>query len=133
MAEGVDKVAANETLYRRVPASLNWYDPGVDPKLSPKAFRPRRDDTTGLSLLRGAGLTPEQVARNATGRKYYVAELLAGELFAHGLEVVPRPLPDAPNHAEIPALRYVNRTETEELQVLLALKLSRAVHGPFPA
>jgi hypothetical protein len=45
MAQGDDPVDPDEILFRRIPASTGWYDP---PSLAPEAFRPNKNDTTGL-------------------------------------------------------------------------------------
>ena len=47
---GDQPITDEEELYRRIPVSTNWYDPETDPWPSPKAFRPLKGDTTGLSV-----------------------------------------------------------------------------------
>jgi hypothetical protein len=55
-----------------------------------------------------------------------------GDLRQHGIDVIPRPLPDDPGHAELPDLNATNRLEdlTFERKVLLT-KLAIEVQGPF--
>ena len=134
LGDGIEPISDHEVLYRRIPLSENWYDPQISPHPSPKAFRPRPDDTTGLSIVRGRYTKVEDVAVNPRGSLYYVAELRAGDLRQHGIEVVPAPREDDPGHAEIINLSYENRgtDQAEELQVLLARTLCIRVHGPFP-
>ena len=132
-AGGTEPVEDNERLYRRVPIHPRYFDPAVDPQPTPFAFRPREEDTTGLSLSRAKYKSLNEVAANPRGKRYYVAVLVAGALRARGMEVVARPLPGDPGHAEIPELRYDNRAsqQAEEWQVALATELCEVV-GPFP-
>ena len=57
MSDGWEPVADHEILYRRIPANSGFYDPRVDPKPSPLAFRPTQLDTTGLSLARANSIS----------------------------------------------------------------------------
>ena len=134
MGEGTEPIEDDEELYRRIPVSMNWYDPELDAPPSPKAFRPREPEIGGLSVSRAKYKTPQEVAHNDHGRQYYVAVLRAGDLRDRGLEVAPRPIsPDDPGHAELPDLCASNRRDTEDLQLMLAEKLCLRVIGPFPA
>ena len=45
--DGTEPVADDELLYRRIPVSTKWY---TESGLSPEAFDPRRDETTGISF-----------------------------------------------------------------------------------
>ncbi|MDP6547074.1 MAG: hypothetical protein QGH60_24120 [Phycisphaerae bacterium] len=134
MADGTEPIDDDELLYRRVP--LQYFDESNDPKLSPKTFRPRSDDITGLSVSRAKYKSVEQVAQNSRDKRYYVAVLRAGDLRTHGILVEPKPKPpDDLGHAELPGLTYDHRKDdsVEEWQVLLAEKLCLRVEGPFPA
>ena len=102
----VAPISDDEILYRRIPASTGWYDPSRTPVLEPEAFRPNRNDNTGISLSRRKYSTVEQAARGQPGKSYYVALLRAAEICAAGMDVVPKPLPDDPGHAEIPELTF---------------------------
>jgi hypothetical protein len=135
MGDGTEPIDNDELLYRRFPLAAGYYVLGPDPTPSPNAFNPRRDDETGISVSRAKYATPEQAAQNPRGKPYYIAVLRAGDLRAQGIEVVPRPLPDQPGHAEMPSLKYDQngRSDTvEEAKKLLAGKLCREVLGPFP-
>ena len=134
MADACEPITDDEELYRRIPVSQNYYDPSISEPPSPKAFRPRKPDETGLSIQRAKFASVEEICTNDGGRRYYVAVLRAGDLRERGIEVVPRPERGSPGHAELPRLRYENRrnTECEELQVMLARELCVRVVGPFP-
>jgi len=132
MADGTEPIEDNELLYRRIPSV--YFNRENDPHPSPMAFRPRKYDKTGLSFYREKHSSPAEVASSGAGERYYVAVLRAGDLRAHGIEVVPMPVPGNPGHAELPDLRYENRKEKtqEGWQRLLAEKLCLRVEGPFP-
>jgi hypothetical protein len=129
--DGTEPVADDELLYRRISVSSGWYLP--DSGLSAQAFAPHKtEDATGLSVHRSKYKTLEQAATGRPGKSYYVAVLRAGDLRQRGIEVMPRPLPDDPGHAELPALNSDSRKSdrTRELQRVL-VELSRSVEGPF--
>ena len=133
MADGTEPIDDDELLYRRVP--LVHFDENNDPKLTPQTFRPRSDDTTGLSISRAKYKTAEQAAQNSRGKQYYVAVFRAGDLRTGGISVEPQPIPpDDLGHAELPELTYDRRKSdaVEEWKVLLAEKLCLRVEGPFP-
>ena len=127
--DGTDPVADNEILYRRIPVSTGWYAGG---QLSPEAFDPRADETSGISVYRGKYKVLGDVAKGRSKKGYFVAEVRAGDLRRHRIEIDPRPEPDDPGHAELPGLTCFNRLESEgqERKLLLARLFSR-VHGPF--
>lgn len=128
---GHDPIADEELLYRRIPVTMNWY---VGGNLSPEAFDPRKDETTGISVSRAKYISVKQAAQGMSKKGYFVAILNAGELRKNGVRVEPRPLPDDPGHAELPDLTCDNRgtPETQARKVLLATVLTRQVEGPFP-
>ena len=130
---GTEPITDDELLYRRVPASLNLYEPISEPHLLPDAFRPNANDLTGLSVYRAKYKSLEQAAQGRVGKEYYVAVLRAGDLRSKGIEVFPRPLEGDPGHAEIPGLTYQNRKEDWALEwkVLLSQELCLRVEGPF--
>ena len=140
--DGIEPIADDELLFRRIPVSTGWHGPESDSPLSPEAFRPIRYDVTGISLYRGGEDYPsiEEVGRSQAGKRpgerrtFYVAVLRAGDLRKAGLEAVPRPRPDEPGHAEIPSLNYENRKTQRALETKnrLALELCLRVEGPFP-
>jgi len=130
VGDGTEPVADDELLYRRVPASTGWYKEG---RLSPEAFDPREGELTGISVYRDKYKSLQEAAKGKSRGGYYVAVLRAGDLRAHGIEVVPRAKPDDPGHAELPGLTCHNRQtpETLERKSLLA-DLCMRVQGPFP-
>ena len=132
MGDGTEPIADDELLYRRIPESLNWYDPELNAPPSPHAFRPNsQHDLTGLSMWRAKYTTPEECARNDRSRRYYIAVLRTGDLRKHNIEVVARLSEDRPGHVELPSLRSDNRKQTEDIQLRLA-ELCLEVMGPFP-
>ncbi|MDY7009862.1 MAG: hypothetical protein SVV80_03830 [Planctomycetota bacterium] len=132
MGDGSEPMEDDEYLYRRI--LLQYFNPSQGSEPSPKAFRPRKHDETGLSVFRAKYVTPEQVAQNDRGKRYYVARLRAGDLRDNGIKVVPRIEGHEPGHAELPDLTYDNRSTDvgEEAQQLLARRLCLEVLGPFP-
>jgi len=122
-------VSNDEILFRRVPETFMCNG------LSFQAFMPNKTDSTGISLSRSSFFADDPVRFASTGRigkKYYVARLIAAGVRSLGLEVVPRPEPDNPGHAEIPDL---NHSQTRTIKKQLAPALANAVlsvEGPFP-
>jgi len=136
MSESIDD---DEVLYRRIPASMNWYDPETD-DLSADAFRPHRSlDTTGLSLTRAQSeshpefLGIEDAARGRSPHGYFVAILRAGDLREKGIEIVSCPEPDNLGHVELPQMNAGARNSDRVLEwkEQLAKYLTREVCGPF--
>jgi len=134
MTDGAEPVADHELLYRRIPAASGFYDPQVDPNPSSLAFRPTKNDKSGLSLWRAEYKSIEESGRGREGKRYFVAVLRAGDLRRLGMEVLPAPLENDPGHCEIVELTYDNRKAMpfREWQVLLAEQLCLRVEGPFP-
>ncbi len=128
--DGTEPVADDELLYRRIPVSKRWYS---QTGMSPEAFDPRADETTGISVYRDKYKLLQEAAKGMSMTGYYVAVLRAGDLRKHGIEVLPRPAPDDPAHAELPGLTCHNRLtpEAQERKLRLA-RLCLAVEGPFP-
>jgi hypothetical protein len=130
MAEGTEPIADDELLYRRIPVSKGWYDAhGV----SPEAFDPREDETTGISVYRAKHKSIEDAAKGMSKKGYYVAVLRVGDLRQHGIQVVLRP--EAPSdlaHAELPDLTCHNRSTPEAEECKLRLTdICLRVEGPF--
>lgn len=130
MGDGTEPVGRDEFLYRRIPASTGWYSPTG---LSPRAFAPRPDDVTGLSLVRSKYISIEEAARGSGKSGYYVAVLAVAELLDAGLNVVSRPLPDNAGHVELADLTYSNRKSDASLALITALAqtFTKDVKGPF--
>jgi len=133
ISPGTEPIGDDELLYRRIPASLNLYDPTAAPHLLPDAFRPNANDTTGLSVYRAKYKSALEAARGRPGKVYYVAVLRAGDLRAREIEISPRPLEGDPGHAEKPGLTYQDRKTDRALEwkVLLSQELCLRVEGPF--
>lgn len=131
-AAQMELVGDEETVYRRIPVSQGWYDPATK-LLSPLAFRPRDDDETGLSLVRAEPHnTPEQAGKGLAKKGYYVAALRVGEIRAHGMGVVSRPVDGVNGHVEIPEIRLETRDTDQELTFRVHLsRICHEVHGPF--
>jgi hypothetical protein len=133
---GTEPIADDELLYRRIPVSTGWFDPTIDTKPSPLAFRPRDDDDTGLSVVRGEPYNSIEAAAGGPSKKgYYVAILRAGDLRKNGILVEPKPIPGLQGHAEIVSLTVVNRDSDEArgMMVMLAHEICIRVDGPFLA
>lgn len=127
---GNEPIGDDEILYRRIPVSKGWYS---STGLSPEAFDPRDDEATGISFYRRKYKTLEESAKGKGKKGYYVAVFRASDLIAKGIQVVPRPQPDDPGHAELPALTCHNRMTDEALNVKkLLASLPESVEGPFP-
>src|SRR5438105_3323919 len=108
--DGTEPIADDELLYRRIPVSKDWYTPDG---LSPEAFHPREDETAGISVYRAKYKSIEEAAKGKGKRGYYVAVLRAGDLRQHGIDILPRPTPDDPGHAELPDLTSQHRHTPE--------------------
>lgn len=134
MEGAIEPVGDEEIVYRRIPTKPEYFDPIVSPTPTPLAFRPREQDTTGLSVYRANYVSPQQVATNSRGAKFFVASLRVCDLRANGIDVVARPKPDEPGHAEISSLTYLERNtdSAREMQQLLAEKLWFKIEGPYP-
>lgn len=140
MPDGTEAISDDELLYRRIPVSQEWYSLSHNPPLSPKAFRPRADDTHGLSLSRAKYHRIDEFGRARGERTFYVAVLRAGDLRDRGIQVVPDPIVDHPNldddrgHTLIPDMTYTSRKDDWclEWQLALATELTLEVKGPFP-
>jgi len=132
--DGIESIADDELVYRRIPVSQRWYTPAADSKPLFQAFRPRNGDVTGISVIRGEPYNScEQAARGPSKSGYYLAVLNVGALRAHGIEVVSRPVEGICGHAEITNLTVANRDSDEARRVmeLLAETLCLRVEGPF--
>jgi hypothetical protein len=127
--DGTEPVADDELLYRRIPVSMGWYSGGT---VSPEAFDPRPDETTGISVFRAKYKSIADAGIGKSKKGYYVAVLCASELRQNEIEIEPRPLEGEPGHAELPGLTCENRLTTESLERKQCLsKLVLRVEGPF--
>lgn len=134
LSGGWEPVEDGEILYRRVPVSMKWYDPGGDPPLVSRAFRPRRDEFSGISLTRAKYCSCiSEAAGGPSKQGYFVALLNTSDLRHAGIEVVPKPLSESPGHCELPQLNANDRDSARviELCEILAEDLTFDVQGPF--
>lgn len=134
MEAGAEPIAPGETLYRRVPDKKDYYGPGLPHPLAKLAFRPGKQDTTGLSLSRAKYIDPERCAHLGLGASYYVVAFPASDLLEQGIRVEPRPTLEDRGHCELPDLNSENRRgpREEEIQKSLAHNPNNRVLGPFP-
>jgi len=131
---GTEPVEDDELLFRRIPASQNWYQPSALHPLSPAAFGPHKDrDSRGISVWRAKYRTIDEAARGQPGKAYYVAILRAGRLREAGVEVLPDVEDSGPGHCVLPQLNAAQRRSDEvaQLKWLLAESLVESVAGPF--
>ena len=133
MGESLELIDDDEVLFRRVPVSTGWYHPEEEPPVEPEAFRPNKNDATGVSLSRARYTPIEEAASGRPGKSYYVAVLRAGDIRAAGMEVVARPLEGSLGHAEITSLTHDSRRSRQaiEWRYFLAHRLCLRVEGPF--
>ena len=135
MSDGTEPITDDEILYRRIPTRPDYYNPDTSDRPSPLAFRPRDDDTTGLSVFRAKYVTPTGLAENDRGKRYFIGFLRASVMRSFGMDVVPDPIPPTNlGHAEIPDLTSeTKRTKRgKELMVALAERVCYRIEGPFP-
>jgi hypothetical protein len=126
---GSEPVEEDEILYRRIPVSTGWYSASG---LSPEAFDPRPDEVSGISLYRAKYKQLEEAAKGRSKKGYYVAVFRAGDLFAQGIQVSPRPSPNDAGHAELPQLTCDNRETDEAInRKMLLSTLPLRIEGPF--
>src|SRR5437764_1390863 len=130
LLSGSEPITDDETIYRRIPVSMNWYS---ENDLSPEAFAPRKDDETGLSMTRAKYKTIEQAGVGLGKRGYYVVAFRASDVRAAGIEIKPDRREDDPGHCELPQITIHNaeQDETLNLQMKLASLGKNHVHGPF--
>jgi len=102
----------DELLGRRI-SQPEWYD--SDLGISEKAFSPKRQDQTGLSLYRLRYRSCEELGRTQKGNKRHVAVLKVGAIRELGLELRVDEQQDNPGHVELPALRYETKRQGEVL------------------
>ena len=123
-------ISEDECLYRRVPKSLDWYQPGQSPPVTLLAFNPTKEDTTGLSMWCANSaehpdfMTAAQVAQGRSSKGYVVAVLSVKTLRENGIRIVPRTEGFGPGHVELPDLTYENRRSDASMVMKRALSLA---------
>lgn len=114
MADPVDHVDNEETLYRRVP--FHWFDARKSPDPSIEAFRPHPTaDTDGLSFERARYKTPEDVAVGRSKYPYHVAEVRVSDLRALGLTI--SVTENDPSHVLVPELNSANYSSDRTFEI----------------
>src|SRR5438874_2492703 len=103
-----EPVDGSEFVYRRI--HPKFYNSALAIAVLLEAFRPNRNDTSGLSVLRARFAQPQDTLAEGDPAKvagYYVARLAVRDLQDLGLTVKPEPLPGGPpGHAVIPQLSW---------------------------
>lgn len=94
----------DEYVYRRIPQNC-LPQPKQESLPAWVAFRPNKNDLTGLSLSRAKYETAERAARGTPGKRYHVARMRVGDLNDIGLSVIADDPRNKPSHAMIPELR----------------------------
>lgn len=129
-----DPVSPDEYVLRRVPT--NWFKSALSEPVQRVAFEPNEQrDVEGISVFREFFVTSIEVARHGPKglNGYYVVRLLAADIFALGLSIIPDPQEDQPQgHAVIPELNSAsvsggNKQRAKELQYELAKLGSRNI------
>jgi hypothetical protein len=126
-----DPVDESEFVYRRIHPS--FYDSSLPIAVMREAFRPSRNDVTGLSVLRARFAQPEDTFANRDPAKvagFYVARLSVRALRNLRLTVVPEPHPGGPpGHAVIPELSWAAyQSQKEHLKPIL-LELAKLANA----
>jgi hypothetical protein len=132
MEDGNEPIDKHELIYRRV--TNGYFDPNRSVPLSDKAFKPMSQDTDGISVTRARyGATPQVVGLSGyVGNKYYVIEIIAGDIEGIGAEIAPRPVADNPGHAVIPKINARDSCKPDVLRLMNeARKLQYNWYGPF--
>src|ERR1043166_6815894 len=99
MPDGNEPITDDEFVFRRIPASMNWYNREVSEFSSPQAFTPITHDRDGLSLVRAKYMSAEECgATGMEGRQFYVAIFSVRVLREHNIIVEPDPQECNPGH-----------------------------------
>src|SRR5438128_668080 len=105
----LEPVDDSEFVYRRI--HPQFFDPALAVAVQLEAFRPSRNDNTGLSVFRARFARPEDCLPSdpAKAAGYFMARLAVADLRNHGLTVQPEPVPAGPpGHAVIPELSWAS-------------------------
>ncbi|MBI1827540.1 MAG: hypothetical protein HY287_09590 [Planctomycetes bacterium] len=135
--DGSEPIDKDEIVLRRIPATFEWYNPGLGKPIAWVAFKPNENDRSGISVWRRKYRPPcEVAARNAKpGRRYYVLGLRVALLRAIGITVEPSPLEGGPGHANLVNLSSDayrrDKDGITQLAKIIAERLTICVDGPF--
>jgi len=131
MAAAPDPLPDEEFVYRRIPWN-HYNNPASSPYPRIDAFRPREDETEGISVDRANLTTIDRARRGRSPKPYHVARISVGELRSRfGLTVIPNPIPGNSAHALIPGMsRDVyeqNRPAFRAIAEIIATELAQLV------
>src|ERR1043165_1206558 len=133
MPDGNEPITDDEFVFRRIPASMNWYNREVSEFSSPQAFTPITHDRDGLSLVRAKYMSAEECgATGMEGRQFYVAIFSVRVLREHNIIVEPDPQEGNPGHCLIPSMIYSNRDSDATIEQAARMsQIAIQIDGPF--
>jgi hypothetical protein len=122
-----EPVDDSEFVFRRIHPI--YYNSALPVPVQPEAFRPSRNDATGLSVLRARFALPQDTVANRDPAKvgeYYVARISVRALRDLGLSVNPEPVANGPpGHAVIPELSWPAYEADKQRLKLIQLDLAK--------
>jgi len=138
-ADGSEPIADDEFVYRRVPASVGFYNPISDRPVQWITFKPNERDVSGISVWRSKHVSPEDAARTHArpGKAYYVIRLKTRDLRRLGAEIAATPDEGGTGHASITNLSWSRYEGPEKNRVrelaqrIATLAGQEQVLGPF--
>lgn len=133
MTDESDPIGDDENVLRRILNREKYIDLTLRIPVIRLAFRPTKDDATGISVYRSLFACPREVAKAGTNSAgYWVAELPIAAIRDLQLTVMPDPLPEGlKGHALIPEIRTsTNEETTAQQQELAQLASLRLVYDP---
>ncbi len=127
-----DPVSQDEFILRLVWHA--FYLDGDPMPVKPRAFYPRADESTGISVFRAACVGPPadilMVLPKAENRPLYViAALAVSDLKQMGLTVTPDPIPAVPGHAVLTELNAAAWAADQYAWKAVADELARLASG----
>lgn len=132
--DGSEPITDDEIVFRRVSEVSGYYKPESDRPVSWVAFRPNRNDHTGLSVWREKYKSAEEAASHQArpGTRYYVLALNVGRLRSIGVEVLPTVDEGGTGHASLCNLNTTaEKNSVREFANAIAGSLIERIHGPF--
>ncbi len=129
--DGTSPVRPSESVYRRI--HMNYYKSGDDIPVKSAAFRPTKDDDTGVSVVRVIfTCSPNDALVNVKPdniNKYYVAEIQVSALVQLALSVTPDPIPGCKGHALIAEFKLSEYEDANKTQGLKDKMTELAAHA----
>ena len=130
MPSGSAPIPDSAWLLRRIPEIEGPTDQALQPSF--KAFRPSKDDQSGLSLFLEGEVSAEALCIKGRGKSYFVGRIQAKQLRDMGLTMTREDDPELPGHVVLPQLNAASRrTEQSELLQHRLAQTCRVV-GPLP-